>query len=86
MKIHLDRHTDKQIELLDIELPKLKEESKPEKKRLVFWWNKKKKRSFLNHKKEQIEILDFDEPSKDKENKKRTRPHANSGCCSFKCI
>ena len=28
MKIHLDRHTDKQIELLDIELPKLKEEKK----------------------------------------------------------
>ena len=73
MKIHLDRQKDREIELLDIDLPKLKEEPKPEKKRLVFWWNKKKKKSFLNQKNEQIEVLDIDEPIKNEENKKKTK-------------
>lgn len=69
MKIHLDRQT----ELLADKIPKINQEKKSKKKRLHFAWNKlkfKKKHSFMSQNTEEIEILDFDEPTKFETRKK----------------
>ena len=69
MKIHLDRQT----ELLKHKIPKIVQEKKSKKKRLHFAWNKlkfKKKNSFMSQNTGEIEILDFDEPTKFENRKK----------------
>ena len=69
MKIHLDR----QKELLADKIPKINQEKKSKKKQLHFAWNKlkfKKKHSFMSQNSEEIEILDFDEPTKIETRKK----------------
>ena len=58
------RQSERNIEILDIELPKSKEEQKSEKKRLIFKWFKNKNNNFINNKNEKIEILDLNESMK----------------------
>ena len=68
-----DRQTDRQTELLADKIPKINQEKKSKKKRLHFAWNKlkfKKKHSFMSQNTEEIEILDFDEPTKFETRKK----------------
>ena len=67
------RQTDRQTELLADKIPKINQEKKSKKKQLYFAWNKlkfKKKHSFMSQNTEEIEILDFDEPTKFETRKK----------------
>ena len=62
-----NENTLRQTELLKHKIPKIVQEKKSKKKRLHFAWNKlkfKKKNSFMSQNTGEIEILDFDEPTK----------------------
>ena len=68
-----NENTLRQTELLADKIPKINQEKKSKKKRLHFAWNKlkfKKKHSFMSQNTEEIEILDFDEPTKFETRKK----------------
>ena len=68
-----NENTLRQTELLKHKIPKIVQEKKSKKKRLHFAWNKlkfKKKNSFMSQNTGEIEILDFDEPTKFENRKK----------------